>query len=214
MYMPRELSVPQPCCSPEVQKARETRARGCFRVVGIGASAGGFHSLCATLRPLPPTFPCPILVVQHLSPLHKSVLADLLARQTELKVTKARDSELAKAGCVYVGPPDMHLVVGSKRIRLLRTPELHHHRPSIDLLFESIAAAYGSQALAVVLSGSGNDGSRGIIAVHEAGGLVLCEDPAEAEFKSMPQSAVSTGYVDIIAGLGKIAGVIAELCSD
>ena len=108
----------------------------------------------------------------------------------------------------------MHLVMEPERIRLLRTPELHHHRPSIDLLFESIAAAYGSQALAVILSGSGNDGSRGIIAVHEAGGLVLCEDPTEAEFKSMPHSAVSTGCVDIIAGLGKIAGVIAELCSE
>ncbi len=203
----------QQCSDPEVGNARDARGSAApFRMVAMGASAGGFRSLCAVLRPLPLVFPCPIVVVQHLSPVYKSVLAELLAHNTDLKVAKASDSERMKPGRVYVGPPDMHLVVEDGLIRLLQTPVLHHHRPSIDLMFESIASAYGDKALALVLSGSGNDGARGIVAIHKAGGLVLCEDPKEAEFRAMPEAAVATGCVDMVLRLGKIASVIAELC--
>jgi two-component system chemotaxis response regulator CheB len=205
--------VRQQCPNPELDKARrEKHLPNSYRLVAMGASAGGFHSLCAVLEPLPASFPCPIVVVQHLSPFYKSILADLLARKTALAVAKASDRERMQAGRVYVGPPDLHLVVEYGYIRLLQTPELQHHRPSIDVMFESIASAYGPQALAIVLSGSGNDGAKGVVAVRHAGGRTLCEDPMEAEFRSMPEAAIATGCVDMIVGLDKIAGVIAGLC--
>ena len=114
-----------------------------FQVVAIGASAGGLHALAEVLRPLPRDFPSSILVVQHLDPHHESLLTQLLRRRTAIRVKQAEDGEAIERGVVYIAPPDEHLLVEQGQVRLAHTKTVHFSRPSIDLLFESVAAAYG-----------------------------------------------------------------------
>ncbi|MFB3814125.1 MAG: chemotaxis protein CheB [Terriglobales bacterium] len=183
-----------------------------YQVIAVGASAGGFHSLCALLRPIPADLPCGILVVQHLSPDYKSILAELLNHRTALRVRQAKDGEPVVPGTVYIAPPDLHLLAEPGNVRLLRTPNVNHHRPSIDLLFESVAVNYGAHSIGIVLSGSGTDGARGLKAIKIAGGATVTEDPARAEFNSMPYAAVATGCVDFVLPLDKVGGLITRLC--
>ncbi len=184
-----------------------------YRIIALGASAGGLHSLYQVLSRLPRSLCCGILVVQHLSPDHKSIMAELLLRHTELQVHQAVDGEEILPGVVYIAPPGQHLLAEPGSVRLLRTPEVHHHRPSIDLLFESVAVNYGGHGIVVVLSGSGNDGSVGLRAVKMAGGRTLAEDPTKAEFNSMPYAAIATGCVDMVLTAAKIGDALVEMCS-
>jgi two-component system chemotaxis response regulator CheB len=184
-----------------------------YRIIAIGESAGGFHSLCSVLAPLPADLPAALLVAQHLGPAHKSVMADLLQHKTAMVVRQAEDGEVIRNGVVLIAPPDWHLLAEPGAIRLLRTPAVRQHRPSIDLLFESVAVSYGHHAVAVVLSGSGNDGAAGIRAVKMAGGRTIVEDPAKAKFSSMPYEALATGCVDAVLPLEKIGGALIDLCS-
>jgi two-component system, chemotaxis family, protein-glutamate methylesterase/glutaminase len=194
------------------QEAALTEAPPKYQIIAIGESAGGFHSLCALLEPLPATLPCAVLVVQHLSPSHKSLMAELLLRKTDMEVRQAKDGEPIRNGVVFVAPPDWHLLAEPGALRLLRTPAVRYHRPSIDLLFESVAVSYGPHAIAVVLSGSGNDGATGIRAVKNAGGKTIVEDPAKAEFSSMPYAAIATGCIDSVLPLDQIGKALVDLC--
>jgi two-component system chemotaxis response regulator CheB len=187
---------------------------GDFDVVAMGASAGGFNALSRLLGPLPQEFGCGILVVQHLSPDHRSVLAELLERKTTLRVHQAADGERILPGVVYVAAPNLHLLAEPGAVRLLRTPAVHHSRPSIDLLFESIAVNYGQRAIGIVLSGSGRDGAAGIQAIKNAGGTTMAEDPATCEFNSMPYAAIATGCVDIILPVARLAKTLITLCGN
>jgi len=184
-----------------------------FDVVAIGASAGGLNALSQVLDTLPQSFPSSIVVVQHLSPLHKSWMAHLLGRSARLPVKQAEHNEIMLPGTVYVAPPDEHLLVGPGKLQLAHTQLVHFSRPSIDLLFESIAGTYGSRALGVVLSGSGSDGSAGIRAIKEAGGATIAQNPDEAEFPPMPRAAVETGCVDFVVPLEAIGQLLLEQCS-
>ena len=185
---------------------------GDFDVVALGASAGGFNALSRLLGPLPQGFGCAILVVQHLSPDYRSVLAELLERKTSLNVRQASDGEKTMPGVVYVAAPNLHLLAEPGAVRLLRTPAVHHSRPSIDLLFESVAVNYGQRAIGVVLSGSGRDGAAGIEAIKAAGGTTMAEDPASSEFSSMPYAAIATGAVDIVLPIARLAKSLIDLC--
>jgi len=185
---------------------------GEFDVVALGASAGGFKALSRLLGPLPEGFGCGILVVQHLSPDYRSVLAELLERKTSLHVHQASDREKIVPGVVYVAAPNLHLLAEPGAVRLLRTPAVHHSRPSIDLLFESVAVNYGQRAIGVVLSGSGRDGAAGVQAIKAAGGTTMAEDPASSEFSSMPHAAVATGCVDIVLPIAQLAETLVRLC--
>lgn len=184
-----------------------------FDVVAVGASAGGLHALSEMLRSLPEDFPSSIVVVQHLSPDHKSWMAELLGRSTPLRVKQAEHGEIMMPGMVYVARPDEHLLVGPGKLQLAHTQLVHFSRPSIDLMFESVAGTYGSRAIAVVLSGSGSDGATGVRAIKEAGGITLVQAPAEAEFRHMPEAAIETGCADIILPLEKISAMLTELCT-
>ncbi len=115
-------------------------------------------------------------------------------------------------GVVYIAPPDEHLLVGPGRLQLAHSQLVHYSRPSIDLLFESLAGTYGSRSIGVVLSGSNSDGSAGIRAIREAGGLTLAQKPEGAEFRIMPESAIATGCIDLVVDLADMASVITELC--
>lgn len=184
-----------------------------YDIVAMGASAGGLKALSQILEKLPKTFPSSIVIVQHLAPGHKSWLATLLGRSTELKVKQAEHGEILLPGTVYTAPPDEHLLVGPGKIQLAHTQLVHFSRPSIDLLFESVAGTYGSRSIAVVLSGSGKDGSVGIETVKEAGGITIAQASDEAEFRHMPDAAVETGCVDFILPLKKISEKLMGLCS-
>jgi two-component system chemotaxis response regulator CheB len=200
----------------EITAAKMTELRqypgGDFDVVALGASAGGFNALSRLLGPLPEGFGSSILVVQHLSPDYRSVLAELLERKTRLHVHQASDGEKIIPGVVYVAAPNLHLLAEPGAVRLLRTPAVHHSRPSIDLLFESVAVNYGQRAMGIVLSGSGRDGAAGIQAIKAAGGTTMAEDPATSEFSSMPYAAIATGCVDIVLPIARLAKTLIELC--
>ena len=182
-----------------------------FDVVAVGASAGGLHAIAELLRPLPAGFPGSILVVQHLDPARKSFLADLLRRHTALQVKQAEHGEIMLPGFVYIAPPDEHMLAGPGKLQLAHTHLVRFSRPSIDLLFESVAGMYGSRSVGIILSGSLRDGAAGIRAIKEAGGVTLVQDPAEAEFKSMPEAARATGCVDYTLPLAKLGVTLKSL---
>ncbi len=183
-----------------------------FDIVAVASSAGGIHGLSVLLGALEPEFPVPVLVVQHLDPRHRTVIADVLSRRTKLPVKLAEAEERALPGTVYVAPPNRHLLIDSEGVLTLSSTELVHFvRPSADLLFESVAGAYGARAIACVLTGTGTDGAMGVDAVKSRGGTVIAQDPGTAEFKGMPEAAVATGAVDFTLPLEEIPGVISGL---
>ncbi|MFZ3557037.1 MULTISPECIES: chemotaxis protein CheB [unclassified Streptomyces] len=184
-----------------------------FSVVALAASAGGIHALVTVLGGLgTDDLPVPVLVVQHLDPRHRTVLAEILDRRTDLHVKLAEEGEAALPGTVYIAPPDRHLLVGPDGTLSLSQSELVHFlRPSADLLFESVAGAYGPRAIAVVLTGTGNDGAMGVDAVKSRGGTVIAQDPHTAEFRGMPEAAEGTGTVDFVLPLNEIPTVIRGL---
>jgi two-component system, chemotaxis family, protein-glutamate methylesterase/glutaminase len=183
-----------------------------FDIVVVGSSAGGLRALSELLRPLDPGFPAALVVVQHLSPDHKSMLPELLARVTRLRIKQAENGDALRPGAAYIAPPGRHLLVSPGRLELTHTQQVHYSRPSIDLLFVSAAEAYGKRCLAVVLSGSGWDGSAGIRAIKQAGGMAIAQDPDSAEFGPMPRAAIETGCVDRVVPLEDLAAVLQGLC--
>lgn len=183
-----------------------------YAVVAIASSAGGIRALIEVLGALDADLPVPVLVVQHLDPRHSTVIAEILARRSPLKVKLAEAGERVGPGTVYIAPPDRHLLVGADGVLALSDSELVHFvRPSADLLFESVAGAYGAGAIACVLTGSGSDGSMGVDAVKSRGGTVIVQDPATAEFKGMPEAAVGTRAADFVLPLDEIPAVIRGL---
>ncbi|WP_329188454.1 chemotaxis protein CheB [Streptomyces sp. NBC_01428] len=183
-----------------------------YAVVAVASSAGGIYALIELLGGLGADFPVPVLVVQHLDRRHRTVIADVLSRRTELAVKLAEADERIEAGTVYIAPPDRHLLAGPEGVLSLSNSELVHFvRPSADLLFESLAGAYGDRAIVCVLTGSGGDGAMGVDAVKSRGGTVIAQDPASAQFRGMPEAAVATGAVDFILPLGEIAELIRGL---
>jgi two-component system chemotaxis response regulator CheB len=183
-----------------------------FDVVAIGASAGGLNAISQLLHPLAPNFPCSVLVVQHLDPKHKSLMTELLSRITAVHVKHAEHGEIMMPGVVYVAPPDEHLLVGPGTLQLAHSQLVHFSRPSIDLLFESVAGTYGSRAIGIVLSGSMHDGAAGIRTIKQAGGTTMAEDPAKSEFASMPKAAIATGCVDFVLPLPQLGPTLVQLC--
>lgn len=201
--MVRRKKVPVPIRAPDQWQ---------YDLIAIGASAGGFGALVEVLSTVSCSFP-PIVVVQHLDPSHKSHLAPLLASKTSRNVKQAEHSEVIMPGVVYVAPPDEHLLVGPGKIQLAHSQLVHFSRPSIDLLFESVAGTYGSRSIAVILSGSNKDGASGICAVREAGGTTVAQDPKTAAFQVMPKAAVQTGCVDYIVNVAEIGALLMKLCN-
>jgi two-component system chemotaxis response regulator CheB len=181
-------------------------AGAAYDIVAIIASAGGVMAIRRVLSMLPAHFPAAIVVVQHLPPHHRSMLADILRRRTELGVKQAEDGDRLKPGVAYIAPPDVHLLVNPDGTASLSSGErVHYLRPSGDVLFESVAASYGPRAIAVVLTGTGRDGSAGLLLIKRAGGKVIAQDEATAEFGGMPGEAIRTHGVDMILPLDEIA---------
>jgi two-component system chemotaxis response regulator CheB len=169
-------------------------------------------ALSAVLSELPADFPCPVLIVQHLDPHHRSHMAEILTRRVHLEVRQAQGGELIRPGFVYIAPPDRHLLVSPQGVLSLSDAALVRYvRPSADLLFSSLAASFGPRVIAVVLSGTGRDGADGVRDVKQMGGTVLAQDEASSEFFGMPGAAIGTGAVDRVLPLESIAGFLIEL---
>jgi two-component system chemotaxis response regulator CheB len=183
-----------------------------FDVVAIAASAGGLSAISIVLSKLPNSFPAPIVIVQHLDPRHRSLMAEILSRNTPLQVKQADEGEFIHPGTVYIAPPDRHLLVNSDNSLTLSQSELVHFvRPSADLLFESVAASHKERAIAVVLTGTGSDGSMGVQAIKKMGGTVIIQNMETAEFSGMPQAALLTKCVDFNLPLDEIAAALVTL---
>lgn len=183
-----------------------------FKLVVVGTSAGGLNALKTLLSALPDDFPCPIAVVQHLSPDHSSQLVDILRRQMRLSVAAAQNQQRMQSGHVYIAPPDYHLLVSNfGTLRLTQSPKIHFSRPAIDVLFESAAKNYGAEVIAILLTGSNTDGSQGMQAIHKAGGITIVQSPSSAESPRMPQSAIDTTKIDWVLPLDDIASRLAQL---
>ncbi len=183
-----------------------------IEVVAFGSSAGGLAALSQVLTRLGRNFPAAITIVQHVDPHHPSLMADILAKRTRLVVKEAHAGDRLEPGTALVAPPDRHLLVNEDgTISLTQTQLVHFVRPSADLLFESVAAAYGPRAVAVVLTGSGSDGSLGVQAVKNRGGVVIVQEVASAQFPSMPSAAIQTGAVDYVLPLEEIPEALMTL---
>ena len=180
--------------------------------MALGTSAGGLQALTTILDGLPANFSAPVVIVQHISPSLTSHLPELLARQTSLRVKAAQEGDRLTAGWVYVAPPAMHLVVLPGGIlSLTETEKVHHCRPSVDVLFQSVAANVGARAIAVILTGADEDGAAGVQAVRAAGGVTIAEDESTSKQVDMPLDADRTGAVDYVLPLQGIAPALAEL---
>jgi two-component system chemotaxis response regulator CheB len=176
------------------------------RVVVIGGSAGALDALRQIVRRLPANFAAPVFIVIHIPPHAPSLLAHILEREGPLAAKQAVDGETFQNGMIYVAAPDRHLLVEAhRRVRSVRGPSENRHRPSIDPLFRSAALAYGPGAIGVVLSGTLDDGTAGLLAIKKRGGIAIVQDPEDAVYGAMPLSALEHVEVDFTLPGGDIA---------
>ncbi|RAU82892.1 chemotaxis protein CheB [Pontibacter arcticus] len=167
-------------------------------LVGIGASAGGLEAIHMLFDHFPNNSTFSFVIIQHLSPDHKSLMAELLSKHTSMQVLEAEDKMFTRPNCVYVMPSGKQLTIEHGRLRLADKTRNREPNFAIDLFFESMARSRGRYAIGVVLSGTGTDGTRGTMAIKRAGGMVVVQDPETAKFDGMPRSAINAGYADYI----------------
>ena len=185
-------------------------APGGFLVV-VGSSAGGIDALSVLVSTLPKHFPAPIIIAQHLDPRRPSHLAEILARRTELPVATVEDRAVLAPGSIYVVPANSQVGVTDHGVRLSH-PSDARPMPSVDHVLTTAAAAFGEQLIAVILTGAGSDGAEGARQVKASGGTVIIQDPATAQYPSMPASLAPTS-VDIVARIDAIGPLLHELVS-
>lgn len=179
--------------------------------VVIGASAGGVEALSLILPALPADYPLPVMVVIHLPPDRRSVMAELFAQKCRMKVVEAEDKEPVEPRTVYFAPPDYHLLVETdRRLSLSSEEPVLFSRPAIDILFETAADAYGPALIGVVLTGANADGANGLKAVAEAGGQTLVQTPELAYADAMPRAALATAPASLSLTPQQIADHLAQ----
>lgn len=179
-------------------------------VVSIGASAGGITALQTFFSALPPRVGAAFVVIVHLDPEHSSELSHIIAGRTSMRVVEVEQDVRIEADTVYVIPPNRRLLVSNGNIGSAAFDEPRGHRAPIDQFFRSMADQYGD-GFAIILTGGGSDGAVGVKAVKESGGLILVQDPAEAEYPSMPRSAIASGVADFVLPVREIAARMPEL---
>ncbi|MSV43624.1 MAG: hypothetical protein F2911_09155, partial [Actinobacteria bacterium] len=186
---------------------------GLTRLVGVGSSAGGLEALIEFVRVLPRELPTAYVISQHMDPDHNSALVELLERETQLSVVLAVDGMSLKAGTIYVVPPQHDAHVTSHEIKLTDVSGQSGPTPRADVLFRSLADVWRDRAVAVVLSGTGSDGTHGVGAVRAAGGLTIAQTPSSAKFPGMPASAIDSGHVDLVLPPADMAEALARSCA-
>jgi len=186
--------------------------RGRIDAIVIGASAGGVEALSVLLPALPAAFTPALFIVLHLPRERPSLLVDIFQKRCLRPVREAEDKEPVAPGTVYFAPPDYHMLVEKDRqIALSADEPVHYSRPSIDVLFESAADAYGERLMGIILSGGNEDGSAGLQAVHKAGGVTVVQQPDNAKVAVMVVSALRRGRVDFVLPLEEIAALLQRL---
>lgn len=177
-------------------------------IIVIGSSAGGVEALTRLCRSLPADLPAAVFVAQHVSPSGRSVLPMLLDRAGPLPALSPVDGQAIETGHIYVAAPDHHMLIRQGRILMRRGPFENRTRPAVNALFRSAAVAYGGRVIGVVLTGLLDDGTDGLIAIKAAGGTSIVQDPADAEWPSMPRNALKRDHVDRIAPLADMAALL------
>jgi two-component system, chemotaxis family, protein-glutamate methylesterase/glutaminase len=181
-----------------------------YDLVVIGASAGGLAAVCTLLKLLPATFEIPIVVVQHRAK-ESLALAEVLQDCTQLRVQEAEDKMPLEPRSVYIAPPDYHLLIDDGRLALSTEDLVLFSRPSIDVLFDSAADAYGAGVIGIVLTGANSDGSKGLKKIAARGGQAIVQDPETAEIQVMPASAQKAVRKARVLGLEEIAAHLVKL---
>jgi two-component system, chemotaxis family, protein-glutamate methylesterase/glutaminase len=183
-----------------------------FRAIVIGISTGGVGTLKPLLGALPMDFPLPLLIVQHISAETGDRMATLLDQFCAIHVKEADEQELPQGGTVYLAPANYHLMVEPDGTLGLSTdPPVNFARPSVDVLFETAAEAYGSGLIGVVLTGVGNDGARGLLRIKEKGGVTVVQDPQDAAASPMPRSALMALQPDYVVTLAALPQLFINL---
>jgi two-component system chemotaxis response regulator CheB len=182
---------------------------GAVEAVVIGASAGALEALSVILPALPADFALPLMIVVHMPPDRRSVLAELFQAKCRIAVREAEDKEPMRPGTAYFAPPDYHLLVETDKTLSLSDDEaVLYSRPSIDVLFESAADAYGRGLIGIVLSGANNDGAAGLKAVVDAGGVGIVQSPDDAFSSTMPEAAKAMSPGALVLSLPEIAAYL------
>lgn len=180
-------------------------------IIVVGASAGGVEATAALVAGLPADLRAALFVVVHFPATATSVLPHILARAGKLPAAHAVDGEPVVTGRIYVAPPDTHLVLDQGTVRLLRGPKENSARPAVDPLFRTAARAYGPRVIGVILSGSLDDGTAGLMAIKRRGGVAVVQAPEDALFDGMPRSAVENVDVDMVAPVRELAAHVARV---
>lgn len=180
-------------------------------VVGIGSSAGGLEALQIMLSKLSDNLNCSYIIAQHLSPTHRSMMVDLLSRITNIPVIEVQNGMVIKSKTIYMTPENTDIFVSNGKIYLKSIEHTYGPKPSVNYFFNSLAQAYGSKSIGVILSGTGSDGAFGIRAIKASGGITIAQSPQSSKYDGMPVSAINTGKVDIVASIENISNEIARI---
>lgn len=182
-------------------------------IVVIGTSTGGLKALQTLLSGLSADFPLPVVIVQHRGSSSEHGLCEFLAQSSRLPVTEPEDKEPVTSGRAYLAPRDYHLLIESGSFALSVDQAVAYARPSIDVLFESVADEYGEKAIGVILTGANDDGARGLAKICSQGGVTLVEDPKTAASHEMPRAALAHTKADWVLPLEEIAPCLNKLVS-
>lgn len=180
-------------------------------IIVIGASAGGVQALSEVVASLPHDLPAAVFAVLHVTPFGRSALPQILNRSSTLIARHPEDGEEIRPGHVYVAPPDRHLALDHGRVRLGRGPTENGHRPAVDVLFRTAARAYGPRVVGVVMTGNLDDGTAGLALIKQRGGITVVQDPEEADYPGMPESALRNVAVDHVLPIAGIGSLLADL---
>jgi two-component system, chemotaxis family, protein-glutamate methylesterase/glutaminase len=205
--------------TPPVAAPVERRPAAQPKIIGIGASTGGPHALAEILPRLPGNLSVPVVLVQHMPPLFTASLAEAMAAKCAVKVVEAEHGMSLQAGTVYIAPGGRHMRIvddvasASKRVELTSDAPEHYCRPAVDYLFRSLATTYRANAAGVILTGMGQDGAQGLLAMRQAGATTIGQDAATCTVYGMPREAHQIGAVEVQLPLERIAERIAKLAS-
>jgi two-component system, chemotaxis family, protein-glutamate methylesterase/glutaminase len=183
-------------------------------IIVIGASAGGVEALSTLVSMLPSDLPAAVFIVLHIPAQSPSLLPEILGRQGLLPATHPQNGEKIRHRHIYIAPPDFHMLVEQEHIHLTRGPKENRHRPAIDVLFRSAALTYGSRVIGVILTGSLDDGTAGMLAIKRRGGMTVVQDPKEALYPSMPESALAHVQIDHCMPLTDIGHMLPALAAE
>ena len=183
-------------------------------IIVVGASAGGVEALSNLVATFPPDLPAAVFVVLHMPPQATSALPRILSWKGAVPAAHAVDGMRIQHGRIYVAPPDHHLMMEEGHVRVVHGPTENRHRPAVDPLFRSAALAYGPRVVGVILSGTLDDGSAGLLAIKARGGLAVVQDPADALYDGMPRNAMNYVAVDYCLPVARIGAVLTQLAAE